>query len=186
MQNKGNRQKEVKLLSIFKVLVNFEPIINNMSLNKYFYLIPLVGLLLVSSLSEAQNKKRRKKISAVIAKAETYKGTPYKYGGTSKSGIDCSALIQNSYAHAGYKVPRTSKEQSKFGKKVSWNGVRPGDLVFFKFKKKGEKWYHSGMVVRREGENIYFLHASSSRGVVESNLASDYYKKNVKVFRRVI
>lgn len=136
--------------------------------------------------ASAQNKKKSKKISVVIQNAEAYKGTPYKYGGTSKSGIDCSALIQNSFSNAGYKVPRTSKEQSKYGKKVGWNGLRPGDLVFFKFKKKGEKWYHSGLITKVQGENIYFIHASSSRGVVESNLKSDYYKKNVKTFRRVI
>ena len=149
-------------------------------------LISVVFFMSLSSQVKGQNKKKRKNISTVITKAQSYKGTPYKYGGTNTKGIDCSALIQNSFSYAGYKIPRTSKEQSKYGKKVGWGGVRPGDLVFFKFKKKGEKWFHSGLVVRREGDNIYFVHASSSRGVVESNLNADYYKKNVKVFRRVI
>ncbi len=154
---------------------------------KYILLLAFtIFLTATTHLVQGQNKKKRKKIDVVITKAESYKGTPYKYGGTTTSGIDCSALIQNSFTHAGYQIPRTSKEQSKYGKKVGWGGVRPGDLVFFKFKKKGEKWYHSGLIVRREGDDIYFVHASSSRGVVESNLSSDYYKKNVKVFRRVI
>ncbi|MFY0625863.1 MAG: C40 family peptidase [Reichenbachiella sp.] len=153
---------------------------------KHFFFI-LIGVFFLSTINvSAQNKKKKKSIKAVIQNAEYYKGTPYLYGGTSKKGIDCSALIQNSFSKAGYKIPRTSKEQSKHGKKVSWGSVRPGDLVFFKFKKKGEKWYHSGLITKVSGENIYFVHASSSRGVVESNLKSDYYKDNVKTFRRVI
>jgi probable lipoprotein NlpC len=136
--------------------------------------------------SLAQSKKKRKKISKVIASAESYIGTPYKYGGTTRSGIDCSGLIQNSFTSAGYRIPRTAKEQSKTGSKVGWSKVRPGDLVFFKFKKKGERWYHSGLISKVNGDDIRFIHASSSRGVVESSLNSDYYRDNVKVFRRVV
>ena len=84
------------------------------------------------------------------------------------------------------KLPRTSKEQSKVGNKRGWEGIRAGDLVYFKFKKKGSKWYHSGMITHVSEKKILFIHASSSKGVVESNLLSDYYKKNVKNFRRVI
>jgi len=144
-----------------------------------------LGFILVGSVS-AQSKKKERRISDVIEYAESYKGTPYLYGGTTKKGIDCSALIQKSFSSAGYDVPRTSADQSKYGKKVTWGSIRPGDLVFFKFKKKGEKWYHSGLITKISGEKIYFIHASSSQGVVVSELTSDYYKQNVKAFRRVI
>ena len=86
----------------------------------------------------------------------------------------------------GIRLPRTAKAQSTFGKNVGWKGIKPGDLVFFKFKQKGEKWWHSGVITVVDKKKIRFIHASSSRGVVESNLLSDYYKKNVKGFRRVI
>lgn len=137
-------------------------------------------------LAQKKKRKRTQDVQNVVDAAYTYTGTPYKYGGTSKSGIDCSALMQNSYAKAGYKIPRTAQAQSKYGKKVGWGGIRQGDIVFFKFKSKKEKWYHSGMITSVTPDGIYFIHASSSRGVVISDLNSDYYKKNVKTFRRVI
>lgn len=138
--------------------------------------------------TEAQKKRKRKKqkVETAIATARSYIGTPYKWGGNTKSGIDCSGLIQKSYKTIGVNLPRTAKEQSKVGKKKGWEGIKRGDIVFFKFKQKGNKWYHSGMITSVTSDAIKFIHASSSRGVVESNLLSDYYKKNVKNFRRVI
>lgn len=136
--------------------------------------------------AQAQNKKKSKKIEKVISTAHTYLGVPYKYGGMSKSGIDCSALIYHCYRSIDVKLPRTAKEQSKIGSSKSWGSLRPGDIVYFKFKKKGEKWYHSGMITYVGKDDIKFIHASSSRGVVMSSLKSDYYRKSVKKFRRVI
>ncbi|RJE74177.1 C40 family peptidase [Reichenbachiella sp. MSK19-1] len=139
--------------------------------------------------AHGQSKKKKKKlreINLVISTAESYTGTPYRYGGTSQSGIDCSSLIQNSFSQAGYTIPRTSKDQSKYGKKVNWNRLKPGDVVFFKFKEKRNKWYHSGLITSVDQDHIYFIHASSSRGVIQSDLTSNYYKSNVKTFRRVI
>lgn len=147
----------------------------------------LLSFFVCSQVSYGQRKKARKKqLATVIATAKSYSGTPYRYGGMSKSGVDCSGLIYQSYKAAGIKVPRTAKEQSKFGKSRGWDKLRAGDIVFFKFKQKGEKWWHSGIITRVENNAVYFIHASSSRGVVESNLMSDYYRKNVKRFRRII
>ena len=156
---------------------------NNSFLRIFF--IALFTCLVVFS-AESQSKKKRKKIDAVVAEARTYIGTPYRFGGNNKSGIDCSGLIYNCYKKISVDLPRTAKAQSKVGRKKGWENVRPGDLVYFKFKKKGEKWYHSGMITYAEKGTIKFIHASTSRGVVESNLMSDYYRKNVKKFRRVI
>lgn len=163
--------------------------LKKLSMNRWIYLI--MGLFLILSIESAQAQSKRKKrkiaqINTVIKTAESYKGTPYQYGGVNQSGIDCSALIQNSFSNAGFYIPRTSKEQSKYGKKVGWNRLKPGDVVFFKFKEKRNKWYHSGLITSVDKDHIYFIHASTSRGVVQSDLNMDYYRSNVKTFRRVI
>lgn len=160
-----------------------------MRINQLKYLKYLLSAFLIAGIfisAPAQNKKKRRKIESVIKTGRSYVGTPYKWGGLSRSGIDCSGLIYNSYKTIGVSLPRTAKAQSKTGNKRGWNGIREGDLVYFKFKKKGSKWYHSGMITYVGKDKILFVHASSSRGVIESNLLSDYYKKNVKNFRRVI
>lgn len=151
-----------------------------------FYWLFVLLVFLVSTADAQRGRKRKKQLATVVATAKSYKGTPYVYGGNTKRGIDCSGLIHNSYKAAGISLPRTAKAQSKVGASKGWGGLREGDIVFFKFKQKRDKWWHSGMITSVDGDNIKFIHASSSRGVVESNLMSDYYKKNVKRFRRII
>lgn len=133
----------------------------------------------------AQNRKKTKKIDRVIAEGRRYIGTPYRYGGMSKSGIDCSGLIYNCYKTIDVTLPRTAKDQSKIGSSKTWDSIRPGDIVYFKFKQKGEKWYHAGMITHAEKDDIRFVHASTRSGVIECLLDS-YYMNNVKKFRRVI
>ena len=132
-----------------------------------------------------QNKKKQNKITLATKHAKSFIGTPYKYGGNSKIGIDCSSLIQQSYSKIGIKMPRTAQQQAKVGNRKGEGSVRPGDIVYFKFKQKGEKWWHTGMVTYVDHKKIKFVHASSSRGVVEDTY-NDYYKKHTKYFRRVI
>ena len=67
--------------------------------------------------------------SAVVAEAETWLGVPYKYGGTSRSGVDCSGLTMMVYAEFGISLPRTAAEQYGYGTPVS--SPAPGDMVFF-------------------------------------------------------
>ncbi|WP_421892988.1 C40 family peptidase [Marinoscillum sp.] len=149
------------------------------------FLIISFSLLMVGNIS-AQNRKKTKKIDRVIAEGRRYIGTPYRYGGMSKSGIDCSGLIYNCYKTIDVNLPRTAKDQSKIGSSKTWDSIRPGDIVYFKFKQKGEKWYHAGMITHAEKDDIRFVHASTRSGVIESSLLDSYYMNNVKKFRRVI
>ncbi|WP_258102584.1 C40 family peptidase [Marinoscillum sp. MHG1-6] len=153
-------------------------------MDKRLLLIFLAFIICTASI--AQTKRKQKKIDKVIEQARAYIGTPYVYGGTSTSGLDCSGLIFNCYRAIDIRLPRTAEEQSKIGNTKSWGSIRPGDLVYFKFKEKRNKWYHSGLITAVNGDDIKFIHASSSRGVVESSLNTDYYKSNVKKFKRVI
>ncbi len=151
---------------------------------KAYLLLVILSLSLV--VGWAQNKRKQKKIDAVVSEARKYIGTPYRYGGVGSGGIDCSGLICNSLSVIDVNMPRVSKDQSKVGSSKNWNSIRPGDLVFFKFKEKGNKWYHAGLISSVENGQIKFIHSSSSRGVIESDLNQEYYRENVKKFRRVI
>jgi len=153
---------------------------------KIKHTVALLSLLIGIIPVWGQSSAKEAKTNLILSSVKSYLGTPYQYGGMSRKGIDCSALLYLSFNQAGIELPRESKDQSKYGKNVKWNRIKPGDLVFFKFKQKGENSWHSGVIVSVEKEKIKFIHASSSKGVIESDLNSTYYQENVKGFRLVI
>jgi cell wall-associated NlpC family hydrolase len=117
-------------------------------------------------------------IHKVIQTARTYRGTPYRYGGTTRIGMDCSGLLCTSFKAIDVNLPRTSNEQSQFGEKVRTKEIRPGDLVFFSESPFSSRISHVGMVTEVKGpEEVFFIHASTSLGVMEDNLFSNYYQK---------
>lgn len=152
---------------------------------RHFGLILL--LFLTSCASSKQASIRKSKIDRVITSARTYIGTPYKYGGTTRAGMDCSGLLLNSFKAIDLSLPRTSEAQSKVGAQVKMKDLEPGDLVFFATGKKRKKVTHVGLVTEVKGkEHVKFIHASSSLGVVETNIYADYYQKRFRQARRVI
>lgn len=141
----------------------------------FFYLI--LAVIISSCASTKSRNQVNTQIETAVATARSYTGTPYRYGGTTKSGMDCSGLLCVSYKRAGLTLPRTSAQQSKFGKSVKMNELKPGDLVFFSKKKGRRKITHVGMVTNvKNKKDIRFIHSSSSLGVVENNLMSNYYR----------
>ncbi len=142
------------------------------------HIIILVSAIICLSGCAGTRLSRTDKIKEVIATARSYTGTPYRYGGMSHSGIDCSGLLYLSFKSAGITIPRTAKEQSKIGKRIFIDDLKPGDMVFFAAGKRRRKITHAGLVTERFDDTlIRFIHASSSRGVIEVNLLSDYYRK---------
>lgn len=109
-----------------------------------------------------------------------WKGTPYRYGGTSLSGVDCSAFVQNTYrSKLGKQIPRTTRTQIKIGKKVKKSQLKVGDIVFFKT---GRTSLHNGIYLG----NAQFMHASSSKGVTISSLNNRYWRKRYLTSRRIL
>lgn len=126
--------------------------------------------------ADAENTLLRQ---ALIAQYKQWKGTPYRIGGQSRSGIDCSGFTQITYLdRLGIPLPRSTALQAKTGRAAPRNALRAGDLVFFKT---GFKTRHVGIYMG----NDRFLHASTSRGVMISSLSNPYWAKRYWQARRV-
>lgn len=112
-----------------------------------------------------------------------WKGTPYKYGGMSKQGVDCSGFVirVTEVQFPDAKLPRSARGQSQVGKKVKRSELKAGDLVFFAASADPHKITHVGIYL---GESK-FAHASSTRGVTVSDLDKAYYTKRLRAARRI-
>jgi len=107
-------------------------------------------------------------------------GVPYRYGGTSRKGVDCSSLMQILYRDAfGLKIPRTTAHQAKVGYQIKKNSSREGDLVFFKT---GYNTRHSGIIIEKDK----FIHSSTKYGVMISSLNNPYWKSKYWQTRRLL
>ncbi|MEK6783758.1 MAG: C40 family peptidase [Bacteroidota bacterium] len=144
-------------------------------------------LFLFSDCASRKARLRKQQVSEVIKEARTFTGTPYKWGGTTRSGMDCSGLTGNAFQAINLTLPRTADAQAEVGEKVKKKNVKPGDLVFFATGKKRREITHVGIVTEvKSKDNVKFIHASTSLGVVETNLFSEYYDKRFRIARRII
>ncbi|HSJ68401.1 MAG TPA: C40 family peptidase [Anditalea sp.] len=130
-------------------------------------------------------KMRKANIDQVVTTAQSFRGTPYRYGGTTRSGMDCSALLFQSFSSIGVTLPRTSEAQSKIGKRVTRKSLQKGDMVFFATGKKRRQVTHAGIVTSNHRREIQFIHASTSLGVTEDDIYSSYWSKRFVMGRRV-
>lgn len=109
----------------------------------------------------------------MIEYAKTWLGVPYRYGGSDRSGTDCSGLTTRIYLDvADFKLPRNSAEQAAFCKEVKRSDLQPCDLVFFVSRQGGSKINHVAMYIG--GNKI--IHSTSSKGVIISDLDAQYWR----------
>ena len=114
------------------------------------------------------------------AEAAKLVGAPYRYGGMSPKGFDCSGLVLYSYRQAGVALPHSTDQQRHLGKPVQRSEMRPGDLVFFN--QQGKKHGHVAIYVG----NGEMVHApSSGKRVRRDRLDSPYWKKHLSEARRL-
>lgn|SRR5690606_2512942 len=140
----------------------------------------------IEELNEIHSMAISSFVTQLLSEAETYLGTPYRFGGTSRSGIDCSAFVQRVFEIFDYQLPRVSSAQAKEGTAISKEELRAGDLVFFATTGRGHV-SHVGIVhsVREDGE-VEFIHASSSQGVTVTPLSDSYWAKRFLYAKRIL
>lgn len=138
-----------------------------------------------TSSSKSTSKNVSKEKNAIVKTAKENIGVSYKYGGTTKSGMDCSGLVYSTFQKFDYKLPRTSYAMSNEGKEISKSKAEIGDLIFFKTGG-SSKINHVGIITEIKKDEIFFIHSSSSKGVLVSSTKQNYYAKAFDKIKRVI
>lgn len=129
-----------------------------------------------------KKKKKESVAPKVVAEAQNWIGTKYKYGGHSRNGTDCSGFIMQIFEDiAGIKLPRDSRSQQAFVEPLKRGDLAPGDLVFFASKVGGSRVGHVGLYIGKGN----FIHSSTSKGVIISNLDETYYDRHYHSSGRV-
>ena len=174
LNNKVSEEEALKTYAIFKELfkntIPFEEITANASIQEE------------SSLSTSNKTVQRDNI---ISYAIGYIGTPYLYGGNSKKGFDCSGFTQYVMGHHGYRLPRTAQSQGDTYSKIKPSEATKGDLVFFGSSKKNIS--HVGIISSEKGRSISMIHASSSKGIMISNIRNDsYWTPKIQYYARIV
>lgn len=121
--------------------------------------------------------------SMIVKEAYGWLGTPYGYGMAEKGkGCDCSGMVMSVYEKVkGVKLPRNSAQQQDFCKRLKKKDVKVGDLCFFATGKDPDKTSHVGIMI----DDTNFIHASTSKGVVVSDITQPYYVRTLTGFGRV-
>ena len=124
-----------------------------------------------------------REIKRLLKAAQNYQGVVYRYGGTNEKGFDCSGLLFRVYSDHNYMIPRSTIQQAEYGLTVEMEDIEKGDWLFFKTNG-SPKISHVGLVTKVLGpQEVIFIHASTSKGVREDNLYSNYW---IKAFSKVV
>ncbi len=144
--------------------------------------------------TNADNKLTREKNYEVIAIQDSvinygmrYMSTPYRYGGTTPRGFDCSGFTSHVYSQFGFNLNRSSRDQAKQFPLIPKNELCTGDLVFFEGRSHNGIVGHVGIVTERKINGEFnFLHSSIKRGVTISSSEEPYYASRFLKAGRVI
>ena len=114
-------------------------------------------------------------VDKMINYAKKFIGVPYVFGGTGDGGFDCSGYTQFVLGKYGTELPRNAKSQKEFSKPIKIKEVQKGDLLFFSRNRSKHNITHVGIVISEPGEDIVMIHASSSQGIMITNVTTNTY-----------
>lgn len=136
--------------------------------------------------SRSKKSSKNPKADNVVDYALKFDGVKYKYGGTTKKGMDCSGLVVTSFNSEDVPLPRSTGDLVVTGDWIDLKKVDKGDLLFFATSKNSRSVNHVGIVTEARNGNVEFIHASTSSGVMISNLAEKYWYFAFVQARRVL
>jgi cell wall-associated NlpC family hydrolase len=132
----------------------------------------------ISKNVETASNFTNSEIENLIHTAEQCEGIPYRAGGASIEGMDCSGLLYTVYVANEFSIPRISVQQAQFGLPIPINNIQVGDWVFFRTNG-AMQINHIGLVTQVNGDqDILFIHASTSKGVRKDQLYTNYWLKS--------
>lgn len=126
------------------------------------------------------------KVDEIVNTALGFSGVRYRYGGTNENGLDCSGLLYVSFKAHDVSLPRVSHEMAEEGHRIRIKDVEKGDLLFFTTTRRGRKINHVGLVIEVTGDDIRFIHSTSSRGVIVSSLREGFWNYSFVKATRVL
>ena len=132
-----------------------------------------------------ENEDSNYLIEQLINSASDNLGANYRSGGTTPAGFDCSGLMYSTFKKFDITLPRSSHEMAEAGAVIDQQNAKKGDLIFF-INRGQSRINHVGMIVEINGDDIKFIHSSTSGGVIISSLKESYYDKTFKQINRII
>jgi cell wall-associated NlpC family hydrolase len=126
--------------------------------------------------SDSIVKKNNPKADAIISYAKTFLGVPYRYGGSTPSGFDCSGFINYIFGNFGFSLVRSSFGLADLGETIALSNIQPGDLLFFKGSNINSSTVgHVALVVEVAPNTLKFIHSANGGVRIENFVTSKYY-----------
>ncbi len=125
---------------------------------------------------EKETENSSDKVNAIISYAKTFLGVPYRYGGITPSGFDCSGFINYIFGNFGFSLVRTSYGLADLGETISLANIQPGDLMFFKGSNlNSTKVGHVALVIEVSPKILKFIHSANGGVKIDNFVNSKYY-----------
>ncbi len=162
---------------------------------KMLLLVVIIGFITFRFVNQEDEKQKGNnnqikieysKVKELLEIANSYKGVSYSAGGTTKEGMDCSGLVNTSFKQIGIQLPRSSSVISTKGKEISLDVVKPGDLLFFDIARLKDEINHVGLVTSIVKGQVFFIHSTTSKGVIISSMNESYWKDEFVKAKRIL
>ncbi len=140
---------------------------------------------LLNTINMMFNMSAKVKVRAnIVDYASKYLGTPYRSGGTSPAGFDCSGFVGYVFNEYGFALAHSSRTLSTRGETIKKEDAKPGDLVFFAA---GGRVHHVAIVYSNYNNDLKIIHSSNSKGVtIDAVNASAYWSSRLYCIKRII